>query len=92
MGICDSKSSKEKQSQNVPTTKSANTPQLNSNYDPKETYNGNNGLNSKYPTKNSYSSSSYGLALQTTRAQSIYDKNAISENEFKKKWSNIITI
>ena len=95
MGICDSKSSKEKQSQNVPTTKSTNTPQLNSNYEPKKNYNGNNGLISKYLPKNNYSSSSYGLALQTTRAQSIYDKNAISENEFKKMeqyYYNLITL
>jgi len=95
MGCCDSKPRNIKQTQIGDTMKSANTPKLNSKYEPRITYTGNNSLNSKYSLKTKNSSTSYGLAEQNTRAQSVYNKNIITQNEFKKMekyYYNLITL
>ena len=95
MGCCDSKPRNIKQSQIGDTMKSANTPKMNSKYEPRITYTGNNSLNSKYSLNTKNSSTSYGLAEQNTRAQSVYNKNIITQNEFKKMekyYYNLITL
>ena len=91
MGCCDSKPRNIKQTQIGDTMKSANTPKLNSKYEPRITYTGNNSLNSKYSLKTKIALLHMDLLNKILEHNQYIIKISLLKMNLK-KWKNIIII